>query len=285
MDAMKRRTLSVLLLAIGASLASARASGQGGTIDFVIRVTPSSGIEEPVRGFPLYLLSKSFQEITLDAEAAVPKPDMDKFIDKQEGSKELKAWMKKNQMVSLSGEEFIHALKPEDVMAVPEFYKAYMDRNADDQSAIFPKPKYKASDKTKDPAKYEKLDQQYQEAILHFMQERPETIDGIDLGLQDVNPGPKWQDLEGKRVPEVKRLTLDWAEGKYLVARSQTDLEGQGAFRGIAPGIYWLSSLDVPADVGDVRAKWDVAVAVAAGRTTSATLSNVNAVPLPHPAP
>ena len=31
-------------------------------------------------------------------------------------------------------------------MGIPEFNTAYMDRNAGDQSADFPKPKYKASD-------------------------------------------------------------------------------------------------------------------------------------------
>ena len=84
---------------------------QNGSVDFVARATPSGGLDEPVRGFPFYLLSKSFEEISKEAEATYPKPDMDAFIDKLEVSNELKAWMKKNHMVQLSGEDFIHKLK------------------------------------------------------------------------------------------------------------------------------------------------------------------------------
>ena len=65
---------------------------------------------------------------------------MDGFIDKLTVSKEFKAWMKKNHWVTLSGEDFIHKLKVPDVMAVPEFYKAYRERNSGDQSVEFPGP-------------------------------------------------------------------------------------------------------------------------------------------------
>ena len=51
-----------------------------------------------MRGFPFYLLNKSFVDIRKEAMAAYPKPDMDAFIDKQDFSPELKAWMKKNQL-------------------------------------------------------------------------------------------------------------------------------------------------------------------------------------------
>ena len=75
---------------------------------------------------------------------AYPKPDMDGFIDKLEVSPELKAWMKKNHWVQLSGEDFIHKLKPQDVMDVPEFYDAYINRNSGDETVNFPKPKLQA---------------------------------------------------------------------------------------------------------------------------------------------
>ncbi len=97
---------------------------------------PLEGLDEPVRGFPFFLLSKSFEEITREAEAAYPKPDMDAYIDKLEVSKELKAWMKKNHMMQLSGEDFIHKLKPADIMGVPEFFEAYLDRNSGDRNGI-----------------------------------------------------------------------------------------------------------------------------------------------------
>ena len=37
--------------------------------------------------------------------------------------------MKKNNSVTLSGEDFIHKLHADDILDIPEFYKAYMDRN------------------------------------------------------------------------------------------------------------------------------------------------------------
>src|SRR5215470_10927505 len=72
------------------------AAAQNGSIEFVARAAPSGGLEEPVRGFPFFLLSKSFEQISHEVESTHPEADMDAFIDKLDASKELKAWMKKN---------------------------------------------------------------------------------------------------------------------------------------------------------------------------------------------
>jgi hypothetical protein len=254
------------------------AAAQEGSIEFVARATPSGGLEEPVRGFPFYLLSKSFETISQEVDASIPQNDMDAFIDKLEVSPELKAWMKKQHWITLSGEDFIHKLKVPDVMGVPEFYQAYMERNSGDQSAAFPKPKFKASDKVKDPAKYKRLSAEYIEAVRKFMEDNPQSIDGIDLGLTEIDPSPKWKALEAKRGPEIRRRALNLAQSKYLVARTETNLDGQGYLRGLPPGNYWLSTLDVAAEVGDVRPRWDVAVTLGPGQTQYVALSNVNAV-------
>jgi hypothetical protein len=253
-----------------------------GTVEFVARITPASGVEEPVRGMPFYLLSRSFQDIGREAAANYPKPDMDAFIDKLGVSKELKAWMKKNHTVTLSGEDLINRLKVPDVMDIPEFYDAYMRRNAGDEAFNFPKPKFKVTDKTKDPAKYEKLSKEYNEAVRKFMTDNPQSMDGMDLNLVKVDPSQKWEELSKKRTPEIQRQTLDVAQSRYLVARAQTDLEGQGLLRGIAPGTYWLTTLAVTASVGDARLQWDVPVAVRAGATASVALTNSNAIKPPH---
>jgi hypothetical protein len=63
------------------------------------------------------------------------------------------------------------------------------------------------------------------------------------------------------------------------VARTETDLQGQGFLRGIPPGAYWLSTLDVAAAVGEARPRWDLPVAVRAGEITRVALSNANVVP------
>ena len=280
---MKNAALAAVLLSVVILAVSSRSAAQNGSIEFVARATPSGGFEEPVRGFPFYLLSKSYADIGKEVEAAFPLPDKNVFIDKLEVSKELKDWMKNNHWIYLSGEDFIHKLKVADIMDVPEFFKAYMDRNSGDKSVDFPKPKAKPSDKTKNPAKFDKLTAEYMEAIRRYIAQSPESIEGIELGLADINPGPKWDTLVANRAPEIRRRTLDLAESKYLVARTVTDLEGQGLLRGIPPGTYWLSTLDVVATVGDARLRWDVPVTLKPGEVAHVALSNVNAVPPPPP--
>ena len=284
MNGMKRLAILAFfpLLALIAIVPGALAQTSTGTVEFVARITPASGVEEPVRGMPFYLLSRSFQDIGKEADANYPKPDMDAFIDKLGVSKELKAWMKKNHTVTLSGDDLINRLKVPDVMDIPEFYDAYMRRNAGDEAFNFPKPKFKVTDKTKDPAKYEKLSKEYNEAVRKFMTDNPQSMDGMDLNLVKVDPSQKWEELSKKRTPEIQRQTLDVAQSRYLVARAQTDLEGQGLLRGIAPGTYWLTTLAVTASVGDARLQWDVPVAVRAGATASVALTNSNAIKPPH---
>jgi hypothetical protein len=284
MSGMKNRVmcavwLCAFLFAVTTPVAS-HAAGQGASIEFVARATPSQGLDEPVRGFPFYLLSKSFVEIGKESAATYPKPDMDAFIAKQDGSPELKAWMKKNQWVMLSGEEFTHKLKADDILGVPEFKKAYMDRNLGDRSQDFPKLKAKPSDMKKDPAKFEKLSKEYIDAIHAYIEAHPETVDGIDLGLAQIDPSPKWIAIQSTRTAAIRRRTLDLAQSTYLVARTETDLQGQGFVRGLAPGTYWISTLDVPPTVGDARPQWDVPVVVRAGQTEYVTLSNSNSVRL-----
>jgi len=281
-----KRTHGVAIFLFAAAMAFVpRVAAQEGSVEFVARATPSGALEEPVRGFPFYLLSKSFEGIGQEAGTAFPEPDMDAFIDKLDVSPELKAWMKKNHWISLSGEDFIHKIKVADVIDVPEFYKAYIDRNAGDQSTNFPKAKFKPADKVKDPAKYDKLLAEYNEAVRKFIEQNPQTVDGIDLNLEDIDPGPKWNELAARRLPEIHRQALNLAQSKYLVARTETNLQGQGFLRGVPPGTYWLSTLDVAAEVGDARSRWDVPVTVRPGQTAYVTLSNANALPPSHAAP
>jgi hypothetical protein len=282
---MKCAFLSASMLAVLSLSTSPRAAAQSGAIEFVVHATPSGGIEEPVRGFPFSLLSKSYTDIGREAEASAPKPDQDAFIDALSVSKELKAWMKKNRSVSLSGDAFVHKLHSADIMGVPEFFDSYMQRNSGDQFVSFPKPKYKASDKVKDPAKYEKLHQEYLDSIRRYIDINPQTIEGIDLGLADIDPGARWDSIVAKRGPEVRRQTLLLAQSKYLVAHTQTDLQGQGSFSRVPPGTYWLSSLDISADVGDVRPRWDVQVNVLPGQTANVALTEANSVQTGHNSP
>jgi len=285
MNGMKRQfKLGILLSAVALAFVLP-ASPQNGSIEFVAQATPTDGLQEPVRGFPIFLLSKSYEGICKEVSATTPPPDMDGFINKLDVSKELKAWMKKNHWVTLSGEDFIHKLKVPDVMDVPEFYKAYRERNAGDEASNFPDPKFKASDQQKHPEKYARLQKEYADAIRAFMEAHPESIDGIDGNLTDVDPSSKWNEIVGKHDTMVRQRGLNLAESRYLVARTQTDLQGQGFLRGVPPGTYWLSSLNVAAEVGDAHPKWDVPVTVQPGKTEYIALSNANALPPSFVAP
>jgi len=287
MSSMKTGVGIAIFLALGMTAVAVGAAAQTGSIEFVARATPSGGLEEPVRGFPFYLLTKSFVDIEKEADLADPKPDMNEFIDKLDPapSSELKGWMKKNQWVALAGDDFTKKLKAADVLGVPEFRKAYMERNAGYKSADFPQSKVKPSDQAKNPEKFEKLSADYVEAVRRYIEAHPESIQGIDLSLTEIDPGPKWNDLLGKRSPHIHQRAMELAQSKYLVARAQTDLQGQGFLRGLAPGAYWISTLDVAAVVGDVRPRWDVPVTVRPGQTEYLSLSNVNSIQPSHPMP
>jgi hypothetical protein len=235
-----------------------------------------------VRTLPFYLLSKSYADIQKEAEAASPVANQDKFIDALDVSKELKAWMKTNHRVNLSGEDFTKMLKADDIMNVPEFFAAYTERMVGDHTAGFPTPKYKLEDRAKNPAKYDLLVTEYHDAIRTFIIADPDSKDNLDMSLEEVNPGHKWDMVKAKHTAELTLETADLARGKYLVARAETDMQGQGALRGIPPGNYWLGTLNIEAVVGDARERWDVPVTVRAGQPAYVTLSNINAVKPAH---
>jgi hypothetical protein len=278
---MKRALPAVFLFSLIA-FSVPMAGAQDGSIEFVVKATPSQGAEEPVRGFPFYLLSKSFEDINREAEKDYPSPDMNAFIAALEVSPQLKAWMKKNQWVILSGDDFTKKVHVDDIMNVPEFYQSYTERESGDSTAHFPKPKFKPSDQAKRPEKYQAAMDEYHQAIRHYIQEFPETIDGIDIQLDQVNPQWKWNDLEGKARRARHARVVSLAQSKYLVARTETDLQGQGFFHQVPPGNYWLSTLDVSAIVGDAKSQWDLPLTVRPGQTAYIALSGANTEPSPY---
>jgi hypothetical protein len=278
MSGMKKLIFAVaMLLGLTAGFAP-HASAQGASIEFVAQATPSDGLQEPVRGFPFYLLSKSFEDIRKEAIDSLPKPDMNAFIDKLDVSPQLKAWMKKNQVIQLAGDPFLRKLNADIIMSVPEFKTAYIELNAGTQSIDFPKPKYSSADEQKNPAKFKKLTDDYNAAVHLYIEQHPASIEGVDLELTDIDPNSKWEASSGARAVAVRQRTLDLAQSNYVVARAETNLQGQGSMRGIAPGTYWLSTLDVPAIVGDARPKWNIPVTVRAGESKYLALSNSNSV-------
>jgi hypothetical protein len=265
------------IVGLSLTVVPARLAAQStGRVEFVALVSPTGGQPEPVRQMTFYLLRKSIEEIRNEAAQLSSAADLDQFIDGLSVSAELKSWMHKHHSVHLSGEEFTKSLTPEDVVGIPEYFKAYMAHNAAFRAG-FPEPKFKEKDKTANPEKYNLQMQQYTDAARKFIAAMPDTVRGMDLELIDLNPSPKWEAIERRERQGVEARAFQMAEQRYLAARCNTDLDGHGSFSGVAPGRYWIGMLGAEATSGDVHIHWDYPVTVRAGETASIELSNLNA--------
>ena len=247
-----------------------------GSLEFVARITPTAARPEPVRQFTFYVLTKSYAAIVKDVEERVPPPSRDAFIEGLKVSPELRAWLKGHDTLDLTAPELDKLLTPDDLIKVPEFLEAYQRSNRGGVTSGLPRPKYREADRTEHPEKYEKLRQEYLSALMKFIRAHPETVSGVELELDAVNPQKKWAALLSERRKKVGHTAPDLAQIKFLAAKADTDLEGHGSVSGLAPGDYWISSLNLEAEAGDIRAHWDVPITVEAGQTTRVELSNLN---------
>jgi hypothetical protein len=268
-------TLALVLCAFcfaGVSLAQSTS----GTLEFLARVTPTAGRPEPVREFTFYVLTKSYTEIVKEMQEKDPVPARNEFIETLKVSPELKTWLKDHEILDLTMPDVDKAITPEDVMHVPEFKAAYERSNSGGVTDGFPKPKYTEAEKTEHPDKYEKHKQEYLAALKKFVQTHPETISGVELELDAVNPQKKWSALQNAQSKRIQRTAPDTAQTKFLVAKADTDLEGHASISGLAPGKYWISTLNLDAASGDMRLRWDVPIVIQAGQTTRVELTNLN---------
>jgi len=248
-----------------------------GSVEFSAHVAPAGGRPEPVRQLTFYLLRKSLAEVRMEAVQLEPTPDLEKFVDDLKVSPELKTWMKKHHSVQLVGDDFTKSLTPDDILNVHEFFDAYMARNEGFKDVGFPSPKFKEKDRESNPEKYEQQKQEYMAAIRRFIIAVPESVKGIDLNLNDINPSVRWEHLLSDHAQRVDSRTYELAEQRYLVAQADTDLEGHGSFAGVPPGTYWIGMIGIQAISGDVRLRWDLPVTVKPGETTRVALTNLNA--------
>jgi len=270
----------LLVAAPGWIAAQSAAAGNvaTGSVDFSAQVAATDGRPEPVRQLTFYLLRKSLDDIRQEALQLEPPPDLDNFIDSLTVSPKLKEWMKKNHTVQLGATNLAKSLSADDVVDIPEFYNAYMLRNSGYEGAGFPKPKFKLKDEVSNPSKFIEQKAEYKEAVRKYVGTAPETIQGIETKLFDVDPYVKWQLIAAEHQRRLEKRTLDLAQTRYLVAQADTNLDGRGRFADLAPGNYWINMLGMQAISGDVRLRWDFPVTLRAGESVHVELSNLNAL-------
>ena len=277
----KPTAIAALMAACGLWLA-ARAAAQTapgtGALEITARITPTGARPEPVRQFTFYVLTKSYTQIVKEVEEKEGTISRDAFIDDLNVSPQLRAWLKSHDVMDLSSVDLDKSISPDDIIHVPEFLLAYQRTNAGGVTNGLPQPKYIEEDKTAHPEKYERQRQEYLAALRKFVQARPETVSGVELELENVNPQRKWAAMQSERRRRVRRAAPDIAQVQYLAGKVDTDLDGRAVISGLAPGSYWISSLDLDAGAGDVRLRWDVGVTVEAGKTTRVELMNLNSI-------
>jgi len=255
----------------------AQTAGSSGTLELTARITPTSARPEPVRQFTFYLLTKSYAEIAKEIDETDKLPTREQFINDLKVSKELKDWLKAHDILDLTMPGMDKAVTPDDVIHTPEFLLAYQRSNSGGVTTGIPKPKYTEAEKTEKPERYEKQKQEYLASLRKFIIAHPETVSGIELELDGVNPQNKWARIEGDHAKRVMRLAPDVAQTKYLAAKADSDLEGRVVLPGLAAGNYWISTLNLDAAAGDTRLRWDVAITIKPGQATRIELTNLNA--------
>jgi hypothetical protein len=271
---------AVLALAFGAIWgpgARAQTANTNGTLEIAARITPTSARPEPVRQFTFYLLTKSYAEIAKEIEAGDKLPTREQFIDDLKVSTELKEWLKAHDILDLTMPGMDKAVTPDDIIHTPEFLLAYQRSNSGGVTTGLPRPKYTDAEKTDKPQRYEKQKQDYLAALKKFIAAHPETVSGIELELDGVNPQNKWVKIQSDHSKRVLRLAPDVAQTKYLAAKADTDLDGRAVFSGLVPGTYWISTLNLDAAAGDTRLRWDAGVTIHPGQATRIELTNLNA--------
>jgi hypothetical protein len=276
---MRRATgISWAILAVLVCFAhAASAQTSPATLDITARITPTAARPEPVRQFMFYILTKSYADIAREVEGGDVVPPRDEFIEGLKVSKELKIWLKAHETLDLTIPDLDKMLTPDDILHTPEFLAAYLRANGGGVTNGMPKSKFKEADRTEHPEKYEKDKQAYYAALKKFIQVNPSTVSGVELELDAVNPQTKWALIASNQKRRVQKLAPEIAQTKYLAAKVETDLEGHAFIRELAPGNYWISSLNLDANIGDARVRWDVPVAIQAGQAFRIELTNLNA--------
>jgi hypothetical protein len=275
-----RTNWRLLLLCCSLLVFAQLCNGQSatGTLEITVQITPTGARPEPVRQFTLYVLTKSYADIIKEVEGQDVLPTREEFIDNLKCTPQLKKWLKAHDVMDLTMPDFDKLVTPIEIMEVPEFLSAYQRSNSGGVTSGLPIPKYREADREGNPEKYEKQRSEYVKALKKFVETHPATVTGMELELAGVNPKYQWDKLHADHKKKIAQLAPDTAQTKYLVAKTDTDLDGRVTISGLAPATYWVSSLGMYAASGDRRLSWDVAAKVLAAQTTRLALTNINGI-------
>ena len=275
---MRRASPFLLAACLGCFAAMpARTQSANGAVDFSARVSPTAARPEPVRQFTFYVLTKSYTDILKDVEAQEAPPSRQKFIDELKLSPQLKDWLRAHDVFDLTSPNLDQLVTPDDILQVPEFLLAYQRSNSGGVTAGIPRPKYSEADRTANPARYQKQRDEYLVALKKFIQGHPESVSGMELQLEGVNPQYAWAKLQSEHKKRVMQIAPEIAQTKYLAAQADTDLDGRASVVNLPVGTYWISTLNLEAAAGDTHLRWDVPVSIQGGFTTRIELTNLNA--------
>ena len=243
-----------------------------------MQATPASGRPEKVRRHAFYLLRDNLAAIEEAARRETPPPSLAEFADSLELSDELKAWVKRTQITDFRGDAFRRALTSDDVMEIEEFRVAYIETNLPMMGLGFPRPKLKLSDRTKNPEKWDKKEKEYYDKVRAYLEIHPESIKDLDEHTLEFNPGSDWRGRVQQNERRVRQAVMRLIQGRYLVARDETDLNGTAQFS-VPPGRYYLTNLWNEARAGDVSLRWELPIDLPAAKTYYLTLNNANSLP------
>lgn len=247
-----------------------------------MRAAPTGGRSEKVMRHPFYLLRASPGEIEKAAREQLPPPQFDAFVDELKVSPELKEWMKHHQTVTLAGEDFLNQVTPDDILDILEFREAYTTRNLIMVGLGFPKRKAKLTDKEKNPTKWEESEKRYWEEVRAYAILHPESKQGMDEQLLEITAASEWKTRQERHEQQVRQTFMQLVQSRYLVAETETDLDGRARFDAVPPGRYVLTNLWHQVRAGDVRLDWELVVDLHPGQSLYLELSNANAR-LPQP--
>ena len=230
-------------------------------------------MKHPARTF-LFVLSASASPLVATEPEPNTKPNV-LFI----AVDDLNHWvgyLGRNQQVKTPNLDRL--LTADDILRVPEFLAAYQRTNSGGVTNGIPKPKYVDADKENRPERYQKQHDEYLAALKKFIQTHPESVSGMELELTAVNPQAKWAQIQSEHKKRILRVAPEVAQTKFLVAQTDTDLDGRASVTNLPAGKYWISTLNLEAGAGDARLRWDVPVTIIAGRNARIELTNLNAI-------